>query len=159
MVQRSKVQPGIASTEFRDLYQYLGSEIRAYCEYTRDHMLGVNNDEMDIDESSARKMLTTYLSQYRKFLKLASLARNLLGFWDRHWIRREWLEKKIQSASVEELHRTLWKEEVLEKKGLERVVDAVGVLRETQGGMTEYDLVLVRDIVKGLSGSGVTLES
>lgn len=82
-------------------------------------------------------------------------------------MRSEYGLKKIQVASVEDLHKAIWKEEVLgvdaknkeEKKGLADLTDAVAVLRATEGGMIEYDSVLVRDVVKGLSGLSVTLES
>ena len=52
----------------------------------------------------------------------------------------------------------VWKEEVLEKEGLEVVVvDAIAVLRKSGGGMAEYDSVLVKDVVESLSGLGITL--
>jgi hypothetical protein len=38
-------------------------------------------------------------------------------------------------------------------------VDAVAVLRETEGGVSEYDLALVKDVVKALSVLDLTLES
>lgn len=112
----------------------------------------------DMSVTFARKVLMKYRNCYSRFARLASLVRNLMSTCDRHWVRREWLEKKIQSANVEELHRSIWKEEVLEK-GMEGVVDAVAILRGTKGDMTEYDSVLVKDVVKGLSGLGVTLDS
>lgn len=156
IVQRSKAQPGDANAEFRNLYQYLVDEIKGYCIDVRGNIFSVDDNAMD--ENAARKVLTIYSSHHRKFIKLSSLLRNLLGFWDRYWIRREWLEKKIQVASVEELHKVIWKAEVLEK-GMEGVADAVAILSETKGDMTEYDAVLVKDVVKGLSGLGVTLDS
>jgi hypothetical protein len=140
------------------LYQYLSSEIRAYCININHRTRIVASLEVNRDAIFARKLLLWYLAHYRRFLKLSSLVRNLLGFWDRHWIRREWLEKKISVGSVGELHRSIWKEEVLEK-GMGGVVDAVGILREMKGDMTDYDLALVKDVVKGLSGLGVTLDS
>lgn len=109
--------------------------------------------------TSARKVLMKYRNCYSRFARLAALVRNLLGFWDRHWIRRNWDEKKISVSSVEELHKVLWKEEGLEKIGLGELTDAVTILRGTKGDMTDYDLALVKDVVKGLSGLGVTLDS
>jgi hypothetical protein len=39
------------------------------------------------------------------------------------------------------------------------LVDAVAVLRGAEGGMTDYDLALVKDVVKSLSVLDLTLES
>ena len=73
-------------------------------------------------------------------------------------MRHQWALRKIKIASVEELHKMVWKEEVLEKEGLEVVVvDAIAVLRKSGGGMAEYDSVLVKDVVESLSGLGITL--
>jgi hypothetical protein len=147
------------------IYQSLHSEIQNYCKHIRDNIFGTENGDTDI--ATARKLLGLYMSSYRTFAKVSSLVRGLVRFWDRHWMRREYGLRKIRVASVEELHNTIWKEEVLgvkaegmlEKKGLGEVADAVAVLRQTKGGMTDYDSVLVKDIAKGLSGLGVTLDS
>jgi hypothetical protein len=120
-----------------------------------------------MDVIAARKTLATYMSYYRTFEKVSSLVRSLVRFWDRHCLLREWDLKKVRVSSVENLHHALWKEEVLgvgagnslEKKGLEELVDAVAVLRETEGGMSDYDLTLVKDVVKSLSVLDLTLES
>jgi hypothetical protein len=157
---KNKSKPVGWAVNNRDLYDFLDSEIQNYCRYIRGNNLEVDSDGVDV--IGARKTLTTYLSCFRTFEKLASLVRSLVRFWDRHWMRREWHEKKIRVASVEDLHRTLWKEEVLEidaKKRLEELVDAVAVLRETEGGVSEYDLALVKDVVKALSVLDLTLES
>ncbi|KAI4763407.1 hypothetical protein E4T52_04606 [Aureobasidium sp. EXF-3400] len=135
----------------RIIFQYLDCEIRVFCKDVRDIIFTVEAEREDMSVTCARKVLM-------KFARLASLVRNLMSTWDRHWVRREWLEKKIQSANVEELHKAIWKEEVLEK-GMEGVVDAVAILREAKGDMTEYDAALVKDVVKGLSGLGVTLDN
>jgi N-acetyl-beta-hexosaminidase len=82
-------------------------------------------------------------------------------------MRRESAEKKIPVASIVDLHRVVWKEEILDidaknllsKKGLEQVVDAVAVLKETEGGMSDYDLTLVKDVSKSLTVLDLTLES
>jgi len=81
-------------------------------------------------------------------------------------MRREWSEKKIAVASVEDLHRAIWKEEILDsdtknslsKKGLEKLANAVAVLRESEGGISDYDLALVKDVSKSLSVLELTLE-
>jgi len=140
------------------IFQHLSAEIKAYCQYIRGQILSVDNNEV-VHEISARKVLKMYMSCYGRFSKLSVLVKNLLGFWNRHWVRRQWDNKKIKARSVEELHKMTWEEEVLEQKGLEEVTDAVAVLRELDGGMSDYDSALVKDVVKSLSGLGVTLES
>jgi hypothetical protein len=163
-MQTSNSQPPAENGQI--LYRWLTSEIRNYCKHIRNDTFGIASDgEMDV--IAARKILTTYLSCHGRFAKLSSLVKGLLGPWDRHWMRREWSEKKIQVASIEELHRAVWKEEILDidpknslsKKGLEEVTDAVAVLREAEGGVAEYDLALVKDVVKSLSVLDLTLES
>jgi hypothetical protein len=149
----------------RALYDFLDSEIQSYCKYMQGKVFGANNGDMDV--IAARKTLATYMSYYRTFEKVSSLVRSLVRFWDRHCLLREWDLKKVRVSSVENLHHALWKEEVLgvgagnslEKKGLEELVDAVAVLRETEGGMSDYDLTLVKDVVKSLSVLDLTLES
>jgi hypothetical protein len=163
-MQTSNSQPPAENGQI--LYRWLTSEIRNYCKHIRNDTFGIASDgEMDV--IAARKILTTYLSCHGRFAKLSSLVKGLLGPWDRHWMRREWSVKKIQVASIEELHRAVWKEEILDidpknslsKKGLEEVTDAVAVLREAEGGVAEYDLALVKDVVNSLSVLDLTLES
>jgi hypothetical protein len=162
---KNKSKPVGWAVNDRDLYDFLDFEIQSYCRYIREKVLEIDREGVDV--IVARKTLTTYLSCFRTFEKLASLVRSLVRFWDRHWMRREWHEKKIRVASVEDLHRTLWKEEILgvdaenslSKKGLEGLVDAVAILRETEGDMAEYDLALVKDVVRSLSVLDLTLES
>jgi len=140
------------------LFRHLFAEIEAYCQYIRGQIFGVDNNEV-VGEIRARKSLNMYMSCYGRFCKLSVLVKNLLGFWNRHWVRRQWDNKKIKARSVEELHKMTWEEEVLEQKGLEEVTGAVAVLRELDGGMSDYDSALVKDVVKSLSGLGVTLEN
>jgi hypothetical protein len=163
-MQRSKSQPPAENGEV--LYRWLTSEIRSYCKHIRINALGIDsNDEMDV--VAARKILTTYMACHCRFTKLSSLVRNLLGFWDRHWMRRESDEKKIPVASIQDLHRVVWKEEILDidaknslsKKGLEQVTDAVAILKEIERGVSDYDLALVKDVSKSLTVLDLTLES
>jgi hypothetical protein len=147
------------------IYRFLHSEIQNYCKHIRNNIFGTGNGDTDI--TTARKRLGLYMSSYRIFAKVSSLVRGLVRVWDRHWMRREYGLRKIRVASVEDLHKAIWKEEVLgvdvegmsEKNGVEELTDAVAILRATEGGMTDYDSVLLRNIAKGLSGLGVTLES
>jgi hypothetical protein len=160
----SKSQPPAKNVEV--LYRWLASEIRSYCKHIRGNALCIDCDA-GMDVIAARKTLTRYMTCQRRFTKLSSLVRNLLGFWDRHWMRREFAEKKIPVASVVDLHKAVWKEEILDidaknsssKKGLEQVTDAVAVLKETEGGMSDYDLALVKDVSKSLSVLDLTLDS
>jgi hypothetical protein len=162
--KESKSRPPANNVEI--LYRWLASEIRSFCKSTRGNALGLDSDD-EMDPVSARKMLTTYMACHRTFTKLTSLVRGLVRFWDRHWMRREWSEKKIPVASVEDLHRAIWKEEILDidaknslsKKGLEKLVDAVAVLRGSEDGMSNHDLTLVKDVSKSLSVLDLTLES
>jgi hypothetical protein len=148
------------------LYRWLASEIRSYCKHIRGNALGLNNDH-EMDVAVARKMLTTYMVCHCRFTKLSSLVRNLLGFWDRHWMRREFAEKRIPVASIIDLHKAVWKEEILEvdaksslsKEGLEKLADAVAILKETERGMSDYDLALVKDVSKSLTVLDLTVES
>jgi hypothetical protein len=163
-MQRSKSQPTAENGEV--LYRWLASEIRSYCKHIRVNALGIDSDH-EMDVVAARKLLATYTACHRTFTRLSSVVRNLLGSWDRHWMRRESAEKKIPVASIVDLHRVVWKEEILDidaknllsKKGLEQVVDAVAVLKETEGGMSDYDLTLVKDVSKSLTVLDLTLES
>jgi hypothetical protein len=157
---KNKSKPVGWAVNNRDLYDFLDSEIQRYCRHIREKVWEIDGDGVNV--IGARRTLTTYMSCYRTFEKLAALVRSLVRFWDRHWMCREWDLKRVRVASVEDLHRTLWKEEVLEidaKKRLEELVDAVAVLRETEGGVSEYDLALVKDVVKALSVLDLTLES
>jgi hypothetical protein len=82
-------------------------------------------------------------------------------------MRRESDEKKIPVASIQDLHRVVWKEEILDidaknslsKKGLEQVTDAVAILKEIERGVSDYDLALVKDVSKSLTVLDLTLES
>jgi len=154
--QRPKTQqsPGVRG---EIIFQHLSAEIRKYCECVRGQVFGVDNNEV-VDEMRARKVLKMYMSCYGRFSRLSLLVKNLMGFWNRHWVGHQWALRKISVSSVEELHKLIWKEEVLERERLEVVVNAVAVLRE-EPVMSEYDLVLVKDVVKSLSGLGVTLEN
>jgi hypothetical protein len=163
-MQKSQSQPPAKNGEV--LYRWLTSEIRSYCKHICGSALSLNNDD-GMDVIAARKILTTYIACHHAFVKLSSLVRNLLGFWDRHWMRREHDEKKIPVASIIDLHKVVWKEEILDvdaknslsKEGLEKLADAVAILKETQRGMTDYDLALVKDVSKSLTVLDLTVES
>lgn len=154
--KRSTPQSSAAKGEF--LFQHLSAEIKGYCEFVRSQMLSIDSGIEMVDAIRARKVLIAYMSCYHAFTRLAALVKGVLRYWDRHWMRQQWDDKKIPVRSVEELHKMVWKEEVLEQGGLEVVVDAIAVLRKPDGGMAEYDSVLVKDVVKSLSGLSITLE-
>lgn len=141
------------------LFRHLSAQIRGYCDYIRDEVFGVDSDDQKSDEVKARKILMLYMSCYGRFSRLSLLVKNLMGFWNRHWVAHQWALRKILASSVLELHKLVWKEEILEKGGSEEVMNAVTVLRKSDGGMAEHDLALVKDVVKSLSGLGITLES
>lgn len=145
------------SSGYSSLYRSLVTEVQNYCIYIRDMIFSVSTEGMD-GSIAARKVLVTYMACYRRFVKVAALVRGIVRVWDRHWVRQQWDNKEIQVRSVEGLHKMIWKEEVLEKKGLEEVTDAVAVLEKSDGDMSEYDLALVKDVVKSLFGLDVTLE-
>ncbi|CAD0087133.1 unnamed protein product [Aureobasidium mustum] len=139
------------------LYHWLGSQMRDYCTSMRGYIFRDQHD--DNDASSSRNLLTAYLSCYRKFGRLAILVANLMQCWERHWLRRAKDEKKISVGSIEELHKLVWRQEVLEsiardsvsKKVLEELHTAMEVLEETRYGTREGDLRIVKDVVQSLS--------
>lgn len=145
------------------LYHWLGSQMRDYCTSTRGYIFRGQHD--DNDASSSRHLLTTYLSCYRKFGRLATLVANLMQCWERHWLRRVKDEKKISVGSIEELHKLVWRQEVLEsnardsvsKTVLEELHTAMAVLEETRYGTREDDLGIVKDVVQSLSCIGFTI--
>lgn len=141
------------------LFRHLLAEIRGFCEYVRDEIFGVDSDDEISDEARARKILMLYMSCYGRFSRLSLLVKNLMGFWNRHWVAHQWALREIKVSSVEELHKMVWKEEVLENGGSREVVYAVAVLGRRGVRITEHDSVLVKDVVRSLSGLGVTLES
>lgn len=85
--------------------------------------------------------------------------------WERHWLRRVKDEKKISVGSIEELHKLVWRQEVLEsnardsvsKTVLEELHTAMAVLEETRYGTREDDLGIVKDVVQSLSCIGFTI--
>lgn len=154
----------------RTLFTWLDLEIRTHTRSIRDSVFDVESEELDGVTAAtdvAREVLNKYAACYAGFEKLSSLVGNLLGFWDRHWVRRERDEKKINVGSVREMHVRIWKEEVLriadggsegDGNGMKRLADTITRLRETEGGVSESDEKLVRHVVDGLSGLGVMIE-
>ncbi|THY34677.1 Cullin repeat-containing protein [Aureobasidium pullulans] len=146
-----------------DLYRYLEKEVRNYCHGVRSYIFITDNDE---EGDPARTLLEVYMTQYNKFAHLSSLVKNLMQVLERHWIRREIDEKKKNVYLIEDLNKMIWRQEVLQvsantvptKQGLGEVADAVTELREKSGGTAEYDLKLVKNVVKSLSSLGLTLD-
>lgn len=152
------------------LFIWLDAEIRTHTRIIRDRIFGVQSEEVDgvtVAIDVAREVLNKYIACDTSFEKLSSLVGNLLGFWDRHWVRRERDEKKTRVGSVQEMHRLIWKEEVLgvrgggevEGSGIKRLIDAMTKLREAEGGGEELDQKLVGDVVESLPSLGVTLQT
>lgn len=156
---------------------WLDGEIRAHTSIIRDRIFDTDTGKegggveegrgVDAAKDTARAMLNKYTEAYTQFEKLASLVGNLLGFWDRHWLRREWIEKKTRVADVREMHARVWKEEVLgvrdggegREDGVERLVNGVTNLRGTEGSVSKSDEGLIKDVLESLSSLGVGLET
>ena len=141
----------------------LEKEVRNYCHGVRSYIFITDNDE---EGDPARRLLKAYMTQYNKFAHLSNLVKNLMQVLERHWIRREIDEKKKNVYLIEDLNKMIWRQEVLQvsantvptKQGLGEVADAVTELREKSGGTAEYDLKLVKNVVKSLSSLGLTLD-
>ncbi|TIA33691.1 Cullin repeat-containing protein [Aureobasidium pullulans] len=151
------------SPKGEDLYRYLEKEVRNYCHGVRSYIFITDNDE---EGDPARRLLKAYMTQYNKFAHLSNLVKNLMQVLERHWIRREIDERKKNVYLIEDLNKMIWRQEVLQvsantvptKQGLGEVADAVTELREKGGGTAEYDLKLVKNVVKSLSSLGLTLD-
>ncbi|KAI5205176.1 hypothetical protein E4T39_03276 [Aureobasidium subglaciale] len=141
-----------------EIYHLLEREIRKYCIDIREVIFTASDDA---DTNAMRKLLSSYLASHRRLANLSILIRNLFRLVERHWIRREIDEKKKNIYLIEDLHKLIWREEILQimsKKGLEDLRDAVATLQETSEGTTEYDTRLITNVVKSLSSLSITLD-
>lgn len=151
----TKAKPHKGDLNGEDLYCSTEREIRAYCSDIRHEIFLKENQ--GIDKDVAEKLLKMYIVQWERFLKLAKVIRNLLGFLQRHWIRREISLKHQNIYLIEDLHKKVWKEETLQVKKdepssreLQALTDAAVMLRHKAGGITtETDLV--QSVVNALS--------
>jgi len=153
------------------LFTWLDAEIRTHTRIVRDDVFGMGglggNGSVVFTREAAREVLNKYVECYAGFERLSSLVGNLLGFWDRHWLRREWHEKKTRVANVKDMHRLVWKEEVLgvgdgsavEGNGLKRLGNAMTKSRGMEGAVEELDEEFITDVRKSLSNLGVILET
>ncbi|KAG9688254.1 hypothetical protein KCU85_g9761, partial [Aureobasidium melanogenum] len=156
---------GSAHLKGEDLYRGLEREIRIYCSDIRHEFSSKETQENDKDENAAERLLTAYLFQYERFLSLTKLVRNILGFVERHWIKRELDEKRKDVYTIEDLHRKLWKEETLQiqkdepsSQELQALTAAATVLRGKAGGMTAEEKDQVEGVVKSLSSLGLSID-
>ncbi|KAK5999366.1 hypothetical protein QM012_005491 [Aureobasidium pullulans] len=150
----------------KHLHRWLDSRIRYYCTSMRKRIFDSHGNKTDVTNSSFfRTLLTTYMSCYRKFCRLATLVGNLLRSWTRHGLRREKGENTYV-ASVEEMHQIAWRQEVLgnyargpsPKDGLKELKNAIAVLVEADPEEGEEDPALVKDVVKSLAVLGIKVE-
>lgn len=94
------------------LYRALQDEIRTHCSEVRAHLLGPEDDSKGVD--GARHVLREYLAQWHRLTQLADLIAKLLGFLDRHWIKRAVDEGRKGIYSIKDLHTVVWKNEILQ---------------------------------------------
>ncbi|KAG9522128.1 hypothetical protein KCU93_g7177, partial [Aureobasidium melanogenum] len=148
-----------------DLYHSIKREIRVYCSDVRHELFPKETQENDMDESAAGRLLTAYILQWERFMKLTKFVRNLFHFVERHWIRREISEKRKNIYTIEDLHKKLWKEETLQiqkdepsSQELQSLTAAALVLREKAGNMTVEDTDLIENVVKSLSSIGLSID-
>jgi len=153
------------------LFTWLDAEIRTHTRIVRDDIFGVEglgaDGSVTFTSDAAREVLNKYVEGHAGFEGLSSLVGNLLGSWDRHWLRREWHEKKTRVANVKDMHRLIWKEEVLglgdgsavEGNRVKRLGDAMTKLKGLEGAVEELDEKCITDIRKSLSDLGVILET
>ncbi|KAG9566004.1 hypothetical protein KCU71_g4373, partial [Aureobasidium melanogenum] len=148
-----------------DLYRSLEREIRVYCSDVRHELFPKETQGNDLDGNAAEILLTAYMVQWEKFMKLTRFFRNLFHFVERHWVRREISEKRKDVYTIEDLHKKLWKEETLQiqndepsSQELRAVTAAVMVLREKAGNMTVEDTDLIETVVKSVSLIGLSID-
>ncbi|KAI5251329.1 Cullin repeat-containing protein [Aureobasidium subglaciale] len=147
-----------------EIYRVLEREIRNYCIDIREVIFTASDDT---DGNTPRKLLSGYVASYHRLANLSILMKNLMKYVERHWIRREIDEKKKNVYLIEDLHKLIWREEVLQisahntlsKKGVEDLSDAVAALQEANQGITEHDRKLITDVVKALASLSVTFDS
>ncbi|KAG9670612.1 hypothetical protein KCU99_g6064, partial [Aureobasidium melanogenum] len=156
---------GSAHLKGEDLYRSLEREIRTYCSDIRHELFPKETQENDMDKSAAERLLTAYILQWERFMKLTKFVRNLFHFVERHWIRREISEKRKNVYTIEDLHKKLWKEETLQiqkdepsSQELQSLTAAALVLREKAGNMTVEDTSLIEYVVKSLSSIGLSID-
>jgi len=155
-------KPATGALSGKDLYRHLEQETKDYCRHVRGHVFGTDDEVEDV---TARRLLKAYLMQHDKFLHLSHLVKNLMQFWERHWVRREVDEKTKNVFLIDDLNKMVWREEVLQvgvdttlaKQGLVEIADAVTELRESER-MADYDSKLVKDVVKSLSYLSLTID-
>lgn len=160
----TKAGPHRGNLKQGDLYLSMEREIRAYCSGIRYAIFTNKTQDLDID--AAERLLQTYVVQWDRFVKLARLVKNLLRFLERHWIRREIVEKKKDRYMIEDLHKRAWKEETLQIKKdgpssreLQALTDAAVMLREKAGGFTVKETDLVQSVVNALSSIDLTFDA
>ncbi|KAI5243927.1 Cullin repeat-containing protein [Aureobasidium subglaciale] len=147
-----------------EIYRVLEREIRNYCIDIREVVFTASDDA---DGNPPRKLLSGYVASYRRFANLSILMKNLMKYVERHWIRREIDEKKKNIYLIEDLHKLIWREEILQisahntlsKKGVEDLSDAVAALQGANQGITEHDRKLITDVVKALASLSITFDS
>jgi len=137
-----------------DLYHFLWDQIKAHCSEVRAHLNATNNGE-GID--GVRRTIEDYLSHWYHFMLLAGLVANVLRSLDRAHIQQMIAEKRKDWHYIKELHKIVWKDEILqldnnstEADTGSKVASAMAVLQEQAGDEAESDKDLVERLLESL---------
>ncbi|KAK6006163.1 hypothetical protein QM012_006573 [Aureobasidium pullulans] len=159
----TKAKPHKGGLMGEDLYYSIEREIRAYCSDIRQAIF--TKWIQDMHRDVAERLLKMYMLQWDRFTKLAKLVSNLCRSLERHWIRREISEKKRDRYKIEDLHRKVWKEEILQVKQdeplsreLQALRGAAIMLRDKAGEMTAEEMDLVQSVASALSSTDLSLD-
>lgn len=118
----------------------LGEELYFFVrDYIQSHLRSVHDD---IIKQSGDQLIPFYLNEWRRFVAAAKRNKHVLGFLERHWIKREMDEGKKDVYEIYDLHLVIWKNEVLQAVN-ERSESVLVMLRkrieESEGGRDESE--------------------
>ena len=137
-----------------DLYRFLWDQINAHCSEVRAHLSAAEHGE-GID--GARRTIEDYLSHWHHFMLLAGLVANVLRSLDRTHIQQMISEKRKDWYYIKELHKLVWKNEILqldegsaEGDTGAKLASAIAVLQKEPVDQIESDKDLVDRFLESL---------
>jgi len=132
----------------QDLYQSLEKIIRSHCARISARLFTTASDTGDSGAAS-HAMIQEYLAQHQMLTQhLATLIAHLLRHLDRVWIRREVDEKRRGVHFIPDLHKIIWKEEIVLQVGGNSTTATAATIR------SELDTAL-RMLMQGRGEEGV----
>jgi len=132
----------------QDLYQGLEKIIRSHCAEISARLFNPESRTGDIGAAS-HAMIQEYLAQYQMLTQdLAALIAHLLRHLERVWIQREVDEKRRGVYFIPDLHKMIWKEEIVLQVGANSTTAVGATIR------SELDKAL-RTLMQGQGEDGV----